>query len=170
MNFESIWSEYERELSAFVLSRVRDKEIQKEIMQEVAIKIFTSLHSQKEHLRGWLFSIVKNTISDYFRKNSLKPSLFEEEIIENEPHIMQECLAPMINSLSQEKQEVLKLSQLNQYSLKEIATYKNIPLNSVKSKLYRAKKDLANKFFSCCTYTYNKHGEVVGFDDCDKSC
>jgi len=47
MEFENIWKEYERELSSFVLSRVGDVEIQKEIMQEVALKIFTSIHTQK---------------------------------------------------------------------------------------------------------------------------
>jgi len=48
MEFENIWKEYERELSSFVLSRVGDVEIQKEIMQEVALKIFTSVHTQKK--------------------------------------------------------------------------------------------------------------------------
>lgn len=55
MKFESIWKEYERELSSFVLSRVKDVEVQKEIMQEVALKIFVSLHTQNKHLRGWLY-------------------------------------------------------------------------------------------------------------------
>ena len=104
MEFENIWKEFERELSSFVLSRVGDVEIQKEIMQEVALKIFTSIHTQKNHLRGWLYTLTKNAISDYFRKaNRPLPELEEE--IEVEEYILLECLTPMLDSL--------KLTNLN---------------------------------------------------------
>ena len=169
MEFKSIWEEYERELSSFVLSRVGDVEIQKEIMQEVALKIFTSMHTQKKHLRGWLYTLTKNAISDYYRKaNRPLPELEEE--IEVEEHLLLECLTPMLNSLKQEEQEILKLTQLEQYSLKEVASSKDIPLNTVKSQLFRAKKTLAERFFSCCTYERNACGEVVDFLSCDECC
>ena len=169
MEFENIWEEYERELSSFVLSRVGDVEIQKEIMQEVALKIFTSMYTQKKHLRGWLYTLTKNAISDYFRKvNRPLPELEEE--IEVEEHLLLECLAPMLNSLKEEEQEILKLTQLEQYSLKEVASSKNIPLNTAKSQLFRAKKALAERFFSCCTYECNARGEVVDFFGCDGRC
>ncbi len=70
MEFDNIWKDYEQELSAYILSRVYDIEIQKEIMQEIALKIFTSLHLQKEHLRGWLYSLTKNCIIDHSRKTN----------------------------------------------------------------------------------------------------
>ena len=169
MEFENIWEEYERELSSFVLSRVGDVEIQKEIMQEMALKIFTSMHTQKKHLRGWLYTLTKNAISDYFRKvNRPLPELEEE--IEVEEHLLLECLTPMLNSLKQEEQEILKLTQLEQYSLKEVASSKDIPLNTAKSQLFRAKKALSEKFFSCCTYERNARGEVVDFFGCDGGC
>jgi RNA polymerase sigma-70 factor (ECF subfamily) len=162
MNFDDIWTTYERELSAYVLSRVGDKELQKELMQEIALKIFTSLHLQKEHLRGWLYRLTKNTIIDYYRKVS-KPLPKLEEEIEVEEHMLLECLQSMINTLKSEEKEILKLSQIEQYSLAEISSMKNLPLNTVKSKLFRAKKSLANNFFSCCTYERNSRGEVVDF-------
>jgi len=59
MDFETLWHEYKRELSGYVLSRVKDEEVQKEIMQELALKIFTSLQLQKEHLHGWLYALRK---------------------------------------------------------------------------------------------------------------
>ena len=167
--FETIWREYEQELSAYVLSRVRDVEVQKEIMQEVALKIFTSLHRQKEHLRGWLYSVTKNTISDYYRKAN-KPSVVLEEEIAVEPHILQECLSPMMNALKPQEKEILELTQLQEYSLKEVATLKSIPLNTTKSQLFRAKKALASQFFSCCVYERNERGEVVDFDGDGCAC
>ncbi|SFV65679.1 RNA polymerase sigma factor SigZ [hydrothermal vent metagenome] len=165
-----IWEEYERELSSFVLSRVGDIEIQKEVMQEVALKIFTSLHLQKEHLRGWLYMLTKNVITDYYRKSNKPLPEFEEEVL-SPNHILADCLRPMLNSLKDQEKAILELTQLQQFSLSEVATQKNIPINTVKSQLFRAKKSLAEKFFSCCEYERNTKGEVVGFSGCgDKSC
>jgi len=169
MEFDAIWMEYERELSAYVLSRVRDTEIQKEVMQEVALKIFTSLRSQKEHLRGWLYTLTKNVINDYYRKAN-KPLPDLEEDIGLEEHILSDCLTPMLDSLKTEEKEILELTQLQQYSLSEVASKNNIPLNTAKSQLFRAKKALAGKFFSCCEYERNDKGEVVGFSDCSVIC
>lgn len=169
MEFDSIWAMYEKELSAFVLSRVYDVEIQKEIMQEVALKIFTSLHNQQKHLRGWLYRLTKNSIIDYYRKAN-KPIPNLEQEIESEEHILSECLTPMLHALKTDEKEILELTQLQGYSLKEVAIRKNIPLNTAKSKLFRAKKSLASKFFSCCAYERNSKGEVVGFGDCEDRC
>lgn len=167
MDFESLWAEYERELSSYVLSRVRDKEVQKEVMQELALKIFTSLHLQKEHLRGWLYTLTKNVIVDYYRKANKSIPEVEEEI-ESEEHIMQECLLPMIDTLKNEEKKILELTQLQGYSLKEVALEMRLPLNTAKSKLFRAKKTLAGNFFSCCSYERNERGDVVDFKLKDK--
>ena len=162
MDFDEIWKAYERELSAYVLSRVGDIEVQKELMQEIALKIFTSLHLQKEHLRGWLYRLTKNCIIDHYRKvNKALPEI--EEKFEVEEHLLLECLQPMINALKTEEKEILELSQIEQYSLAEISSMKKLPLNTVKSKLFRAKKALANEFFTCCAYERNGRGEVVDF-------
>jgi len=162
MNFDDIWKTYEQELSAYVLSRVYDVEIQKELMQEIALKIFSSLHLQKKHLRGWLYTLTKNTITDYYRKAN-KPLPQLEEEIELDEHLLLECLEPMIERLKSEEKEILQLSQIEQYPLAEIAAMKNLRLNTVKSKLFRAKKSLAKNFFSCCEYERNARGEVVDF-------
>jgi len=170
--FEDIWQKYEQELSAYVLSRVSDIEIQKEVMQEIALKIFVSIHLQKEHLRGWLYALSKNVIIDYYRKvNKPLPLLEEmEEATEQEEHIMQECLHPMLNQLKPQEKEMLSLTQLEQYSLKEVASMKNITLNTAKSQLYRAKKSLAKEFFSCCEYERNQQGEIVDFSSDGCGC
>lgn len=161
-SFEEVWHNYEKQLSTFVLSRVYDVEVQKEIMQEVALKIFTSIHQQKKHLRGWIYQITKNVIIDYYRKEN-KPLPEFQEIEASDGHIMQECLTPMLSKLSKVEQEILKLHYFQEYSLSEIAQMKQMPLNTVKSKLHRAKKSLGRAFFSCCDYEKNARGDTVNF-------
>lgn len=169
MDFESLWKAYESELSTYVLSRVRDEEIQKEVMQEVALKIFTSLHLQKEHLRGWLYTLTRNVMIDYYRKVT-KPLPELEEEHELEEHALSECLKPMLNRLKEDEKEILELTQLQGYSLKEVASQKNLPVNTLKSRLYRAKKSLASNFFSCCVYERDREGNVIDFDGDDCAC
>lgn len=168
MDFELIWQEYERELSSFVLSRVKDINIQKDIMQEVALKIFISLHSQNEHIRGWVYKITKNTIFDYYRKINRPLPDFQEKI--EDKHPLSECLVPVLDLLKENEKEILELTQLQQYSLKEIALKKGLPLNTVKSQLFRAKKSLSKKFFSCCNYKYDSHGNLADYDACTIDC
>lgn len=168
-NFEGVWKDYEQELSAFVLSRVRDKEIQKEVMQEVALKIFTSLHLQKKHLRGWLYMLTKNAINDYFRKENKPLILLEEQLDEPRGHLLSECLTPMLETLKDEEKEILSLTQLKQYSLAEVEQQKGLSHSAVKSRLFRAKKSLAQSFFSCCDYERNARNDVVDFS-ADKGC
>lgn len=167
--FESIWSEYENELSSFVLSRVYDVEIQKEIMQEVALKIYQSLHQQNKHLRGWVYQITKNTIVDYYRKMA-KPLPQIEEREEPIPHMMSECLKPMLEKLTSEEKELLELHYIQEFSIAEITQSKQLPFNTVKSKLYRAKRSLGKAFFSCCTYERDRVGNVVDFTLRQKGC
>ena len=167
--FEHIWQEYEGELSSYVLSRVGDIEIQKEIMQEVAIKIFTSLHFQKKHLRGWLYSLAKNIIIDHYRRVNRPLPQIENELKE-EDYVLEECLKPMLNRLKPKEQEILELIQLQQYSIKEVAIQKNIPINTIKSQLFRAKKALALNLLSCCEYERNREGLVVDYFGCDSGC
>ena len=168
-NFETIWRTYEKELSSYVLSRVGDSEIQKEIMQEAALKIYTSLHMQKDHLRGWLYRIVKNAMADYFRKQG-KPLPQLGEPVQEESYPLTECLKPMMARLSKQEQEILELTQIQQYCLRDVAEQRKIPLNTAKSQLFRAKNALAKRLFSCCEYERNAKGEVTDFTDLEGVC
>lgn len=168
-DFNSIWKIYEKELSTFVLSRVNDREEQKDIMQNIALKIFTSLHTQKKHLRGWLYTLTKNSIYDHYNaKNKPLPEL--EVYTEPEAHILRSCLSPMLHSLRKKDQEILRLIQLEQYSIKEVAQQQNLTHSAVKSKLLRAKQALAKNFFSCCNYEKNKKHEIIDFHPIENKC
>jgi len=70
-DFNSVWKAYEKELMAFVRSRIFDKSMAPDIMQEVAIKIFKNrdrLHAL-ENSRAWLYRVTRNTLIDFYRKN-----------------------------------------------------------------------------------------------------
>jgi len=162
LNFDEIWKKYESELNAFVLSKVKDKDIQKDIMQEVAIKIFSSLKFQNKHLRGWLYSLTKNTINDYYRKvNRVFPQIDIDE--KDEEYILLECLFPMMERLTDEEQDTLHLTQIQQFSLKEVAKQKKLSDTAMKSRIFRAKKSLAKELFSCCDYERNSKGEIIDY-------
>ena len=68
-----IWNKFNREIFEFILSRVGNIELTKDILQEVFIKI----HNNVEHLNegqkvtNWIYQITRNAIIDYYRKKKI---------------------------------------------------------------------------------------------------
>jgi RNA polymerase sigma-70 factor (ECF subfamily) len=74
---ETIWKAFHQELFNFINKRVKDKDISKDILQDVFIKIHLKLKtlSDKDKLASWVYQITRNSILDYFRKQKPKVSL-----------------------------------------------------------------------------------------------
>ncbi|MFO7869584.1 MAG: sigma factor [Bacteroidales bacterium] len=70
---ELIWNELYHDLERFIFSRVKEREITNDILQDVFIKIHTNIETltNESKLSSWMYQISRNTIHDYFRK--LKP-------------------------------------------------------------------------------------------------
>ena len=179
VDFDTLWQEYESELTAFVRARLYDKSLASDIMQEVAIKIYKNKNRLAElgNTRAWLYRLTRNTLIDFYKKNdrSIPEELYGLERIvdsqENETDELGSCLTYMMSStLSQSDNEILHLSVLEEYSLKEIATKLNLTLEGTKSKLKRAKKKLSSAFFECCSVDRDVQGNIFDFNAHDDGC
>ena len=179
VDFDTLWHEYESELTAFVRARLFDKSLASDIMQEVAIKIYKNKNTLAEldNTRAWLYRVTRNTLIDFYKKNdkTIPEELYSLERIvdsqENDTDEMGTCLTYMMSStLSQSDNEILHLSVLEEYSLKEIATKLNLTLEGTKSKLKRAKKKLSSSFFECCSLDKDVRGNILDFKAHDEAC
>ena len=178
-SFEDIWLKFDKELTNFVRSRVYDTDIVKDIMQEVAIKIFKQQQTLREQkkLRGWLYQITKNTIIDYFRVHHKKvPDNLYYELTQNsekdkvDEQAIEQCMPAMINRLKPKDKEVLILSSLKELSLKEVANKLHLSESGAKSRIKRSKEALASELFECCNFEKNKRGEIINYHQKDKNC
>ncbi len=149
---------YQRRLTAFLSQLVGDLELARELSQEAFVRAWSALSRFDPRYRfsTWLFRIAHNLGIDHLRRRRLKTvSLYrtdaegdEVEVIapdtEKDPlghlenHALASELRQVIDELRPEYRELVLLRHFAGLSYQEIADFKEMPLGTVKNKLFRA--------------------------------
>ncbi|MBA4493103.1 RNA polymerase sigma factor [Paenactinomyces guangxiensis] len=119
--------------------------------QEALLKIYKHLPSFKgdSMLHTWAQRIVTNVCMDQFRKRK-KVVLMHEETWQEDKKAVREVergviasdLKQAINRLPDPQRTAIILRYVQEYNYQEIAEAMQLPLNTVKSHLFRARKQL----------------------------
>ncbi|WCK53505.1 sigma-70 family RNA polymerase sigma factor [Aneurinibacillus sp. Ricciae_BoGa-3] len=121
--------------------------------QEALIRIYTKIdtYQEKAKFSTWVQRIVTNVCIDKFRRKKETVSIEQNELVlyafqnveqEVERAGMFEEVRRAINELPEQHRTVVILRYLQDLSYNEIAEILNMPLNTVKSYLYRARQQL----------------------------
>ncbi|NWL86909.1 MULTISPECIES: RNA polymerase sigma factor [unclassified Paenibacillus] len=121
--------------------------------QEALIRIYTKIDSyeEKAQFKTWVQRIVTNICIDKFRRNKPTVSIEEHELVFQgkesvEREVMSgyiaEDIREAIDQLPEHHRSVVVLRYLQDFSYNEIADCLNLPLNTVKSYLFRARQQL----------------------------
>ena len=121
--------------------------------QEALVRIYTKIDSYEEKAKftTWVQRIVTNICIDKFRRSKPTVSIDEHEITfrdkQNVEHevltsYMAKDIQDAINQLPEHHRTVVVLRYLQDFSYNEIAECLNLPLNTVKSYLFRARQQL----------------------------
>jgi RNA polymerase sigma-70 factor (ECF subfamily) len=169
VDFETIWQQFHQELKQFIYSKVADRDVTNDILQEVSVKIMESIHSLKDEnkLDKWIYQITRNAIVDYFRQQ--KKVINDEVEVVEAPNYMEVhqklscCIIPFINQLSAPDKEILLLIHEKKMSQKELAEYLEISYSGAKSRVQRAREKLKDLFEACCEIEYDKYGNVLDY-------
>jgi RNA polymerase sigma-70 factor (ECF subfamily) len=155
---------YQRRLTAFLSQLVGDLELARELSQEAFVRAWSALSrfNPKYRFSTWLFRIAHNLGIDQLRRRRLKTvSLYrtdaegdEVEVVapdtEKDPlghfenHALASELRQVIDELRPEYRELVLLRHFAGLSYQEIADFKEMPLGTVKNKLFRAHSVLRN--------------------------
>ena len=142
--------------------RLITKENNEDLEQEVYIKVWknSEKYQEKGSFKSWINTIAKNVSKDYLKSvqkrnqdaltgdddvfNSIKDKKVTPElrVINND---RQKIITTAIESLKPKFKEVIMLCEIYGYSYEETAFKLKCPLGTVKSRLYNAKKELAEK-------------------------
>lgn len=141
----------------FLLKKTNDDFLSEEIAIQSFSKAFEKidLFNEKYKFKTWIISIAKNQLNDYLRKNkirfenieNIKKERFkensnpEEELINKERY---NHLNEKIDELKPMYREILKLKYIEDLSINQISKKIDQPINTVKIKIYRAKKILSD--------------------------
>lgn len=158
--FRRIYDIYKIKVFKTAYVMVNDEKAAEDIVQEVFIIIYTKIYKLKhpQAFEAWIYKIVVNACNEYHRKNRKKVVTNdgeiedikdtnserqpEELILKNERSVQ---LNSCINSLSDKLKTCIVLFYFNGLSIKQISDIQECPENTVKSRLFKAKKSIQKK-------------------------
>lgn len=151
---------------------VHNREDAEDIAQEVFIEVFRSIHKFRadSKLSTWLYRIAINRSLNHIRDNKKNKwfQSFEDEVeaknrqlqqlessktdqpefeLENKQRAV--ILHEAIGSLPQNQKVAFTLSKYEELSYQEISEVMELSVSSVESLLFRAKKNLQKKLYTC---------------------
>lgn len=156
---------YERPVFGLVVRMVKDAAIAEELAQEVFLKVFRGLetYDPKRKLSSWIFKIAHNTTLDHLRRRrpetvplegspedddpGLGLRLSDESVfapdVEAESSDLAQAMEAAIARLRPEYREVVLLRFQQGMAYQEIAEVAGLPMGTVKTYIFRARKELA---------------------------
>ncbi|WP_074408782.1 MULTISPECIES: RNA polymerase sigma factor SigZ [Aquimarina] len=161
----NLWKTYHEDIRLFIKSKVKNDQIVDDLIQETFIKVHSNKNKLRDHskIKSWLFTIARNTVYDYLKKNKQTTDFIKEQIYEETTnHSEKDCLPGLINRLPEKYRKPLLLSDVKGFKQKQIAEQLGLPLSTIKSQIQRARKMIIQGYMDCCDYKLDDKGKLVG--------
>ncbi len=143
--FEVLVNKYSKIVYFYVLKRVRNAPDSEDIVQNAFIKAYRGIDGfdLKQSFYPWFFTIVKNEIIEFVRKNKAHFELSEEI-----PAVEEQAdeFDSLMRGLKAEHKKVLELYFRDGYSYIDIAKKLNKKINTVKTLIRRAKEGVKKNY------------------------
>lgn len=153
--FTKLIDEYGQQVYNIALFTVQDEMYAEDITQEVFIKIYRKIGDYRgdAKLSTWIYRITKNTCFNHLKREKKYREMDEisthfsdyttpeTEFLQNEKYIQ---VRNAVGTLPEDQRMAISLYYFHNRSYIEIADIMNIPLNTLKSHIHRAKQTLKN--------------------------
>ncbi|WP_077604949.1 RNA polymerase sigma factor [Oceanobacillus sojae] len=152
---EEIYNEHYAYLKNFLIGLTKSDEIADDIIQELFSKILinpTSVY-KVDYMKSWLTRGAKNTLLDYYKKK--KPALLHNDrvieslLIDNHtPEVdfmIHDRLESALGRLSDTDKAIILAKEYYGYNYQEISELLNLPISTLKSKVFRMRKQMIKK-------------------------
>lgn len=153
-SFASLYETFRRPLYRYCLAFARDTATAEDATQEAFVRLYRSLDSihGESSVRSWLFTVARNEMLGMIRKQRFQVPIGDHDVAEEDTPgtiMMQSESAAlvrrMISELNEEYREVLILREYESFSYAEIAEITSSSLPAVKSRLFHARRALAER-------------------------
>lgn len=142
--------------------RLITKETNEDLEQEVFVRVWKNKdkYTEKGSLRSWINTIAKNISKDYLRLASRRHeqnTTSDDEVVNAikdtkvtpelrlQSKIREKRIIKAIDNLRPKLKEVIMLCDIEGYTYEEAAATLNVPIGTIKSRIFTAKKELAQK-------------------------
>jgi RNA polymerase sigma-70 factor (ECF subfamily) len=148
-SFEALIQKHKNKIYAFILSKIRNRDLAEDIFQDTFIKVINSLQKGKYNEEGkflpWVMRIANNLVIDYFRKSKKMRTIaptdnfdifdilqddeknIEDNLVNNQIH---KDLRKLIEHLPEDQKEVLKMRYYAELSFQEISESTGVSINT----------------------------------------
>ena len=144
MDFEGLLAEAEPALTRFVRFRIGRREDADDVLQEVRLAAFRGFAELKDEscFKAWLIGIARRKCADHFRgsKDELPLEAALELPSQSIVGVVYSPVRETLEGLSPGDREILRLCYFEELSQKEIAKRLGLPVGTVKSRLFAARK------------------------------
>ncbi len=152
--FESLFLRYQKRLLRFLLGMVRSEEIAQELLCEMMVDVWRNAHTfqGRSRVSTWIFGIASNKAKTALRRR--QPVEADPEVLErlidptpgSADAMVQRELAEQVQAaielLPPEHRQVVELTFMHGFSYREIAEIVGCPVNTVKTRMFHAKRRL----------------------------
>tara|TARA_B100001758_G_C18394386_1_gene604952 strand:- start:352 stop:939 length:588 start_codon:yes stop_codon:yes gene_type:complete len=148
-SFELLLTRHKDRVFAFIISKVKNRDLAEDIFQDTLIKVINSLQKGRYNEEGkflpWVMRIAHNLVIDYFRKESkmrkIRPSSDFDifDVLDNGNTNQEEIMIQrqvyhdlklLIEKLPEDQMEVLKLRYFEDMSFKKISDLTGVSINT----------------------------------------
>jgi RNA polymerase sigma-70 factor (ECF subfamily) len=161
--FEMIVQKYQQPVLNFIGRMVRERELALDFSQEVFLKVYASLGSYRPQYKfsTWLFKIASNAVIDHWRKKKVSTFSLDQQPDDAEDHYpvqvpddnpsvvrqfelreLRKKIDLAIDQLPPSLRELFVWRHINGLSYEEMAEIKDLPLGTVKNRIFQAKEML----------------------------
>jgi len=163
LNFNEVYNQFSPMIANFLRTKIKSNEEREDMLAEVHIKLYKHLETynpNKGQLNTWLFTVVNNMVTDHYRKVANDKEVNDADLVNADGERGYEHEADGVASDNFENKELHRkirrairtlrpiektvaiLCLVKEYSYSEIAEMLEIPENSVKVYILRAKENL----------------------------
>ena len=158
-DFNTQFQAYNGPLQAFAYRLTNDMERAKDLLQETAYRAFKNKDrfQQNTNLKAWLMTIMKNIFINDYRRRAKHTTIFDstdnqyylnsgKQTVRNGAgtNIMMDELTEIIEELD-ESIRIPFLMHYKGYKYQEIAEHFELPLGTVKSRIFFARRELKGR-------------------------
>lgn len=148
---------YYKEIFAFAYKRVFDQQLAMDLTQEIFIRTLQAIphfDEKKATFRTWLYQIAHNHCTDYFRSKAFQTSKQtdvveqieldgEDEVVSLVLHNQQLAeIHKALQAFDEQERQIILGKVLDDFTFIQLAEKLQIPLSTVKTKYYKAIKQL----------------------------
>jgi len=171
-SIEQVWNDYHLSLRRFIGKRTRNEADAEDVLQNVFLKVCAHFETLREpaKVQSWLFQIARNAAIDFYRAKKFEAELPKEiaspevsETIDKRKCFedAQKCLLPMIERLPPIYKTAVKLSELDGWTNRRVASAEGVSLSAVKSRVSRGRKIIKKMLDDCCLFETDRRGGVI---------